>query len=176
MLNRLTLSEHKEIFIAYYKWAKIKPRRWKWSESTSSSSSSRGFTFLSDGRIETEKKSDHLLRPKKKTKRILLVSFGTGQVSRILFPWDRKCLHNYSEIAFIASGSCSEAYLPEGCRLVCGSPLAWKYWSCLFWPVLIPNILFYIHVTLCSIPFYFVKAKSSDKDVGGFSIFILLRS
>lgn len=44
-----------------------------------------GFTFLTDGKIETEKYSDQLLELKKK-RRILLVSFGTGQVTRILFP------------------------------------------------------------------------------------------
>lgn len=44
-----------------------------------------GFTFLIDGKIETEKYSDQLLELKKK-RRILLVSFGTGQVTRILFP------------------------------------------------------------------------------------------
>lgn len=44
-----------------------------------------GFTFLTDGKIEPEKYSDQLLKLEKKRK-ILLVSFGTGQVTRSLFP------------------------------------------------------------------------------------------
>lgn len=89
----------------------------------------------------------------------VLVSFGTGQVSRILFPKDMEWLHNYSEVAFIAYGSCSEAYLPEGRCLGCGFPLAWKYRLCLSWPVLMTNILLYIQVTLCSIPLFCKSQK-----------------
>lgn len=133
----------------------------------------RHFILLTYGRIETEKHSDHLLRPKKKKKgKDITCVFWH---SKILFPWDVDWLHNYSETVFIATRSCSEAYLPEAWCLVCGSPLAWKYWSCLSWPVLIPNILVYIRVTPHSINL-FCKKQKLWPGCGRTLYFILLRS
>lgn len=134
-----------------------------------------GFTFLTDGKIETEKYSDQLLELKKK-RRILLVSFGTGQVTRILFPWDVEWLHMYSEIVFIVSGSSSEAYLTEGWCM--------GLWTSIGMEILVTSLPACPHSKHPSVhssdalfhSIYFVKAKSFDQSVGGLCIFILLRS
>lgn len=112
------------------------------------------------------------LRHYKRNKRILLLSSGMGQVSRIIFPWDVEWLHNQFTIALIAPSTIGVRHT----HLQVGALSADHRWyensgnhspGLSSFQTAFSSVT---QVTLSSIPCYFVKAKSCDQDVGGLCI------
>lgn len=131
----------------------------------------RGFTFLIDGRIETEKHSDHLLRQKKKKRYYLCL---LAQVRSVQFSshemWNG-CTTTLKQFL---------QHLGAVLRLIRLIGL----WISTGMEILVMSLLACPHSKHPSIhssdtlfhSIYFVKAKSFDQDVGGVCIFILLGS